>query len=53
MKIATIVALIGAVFVGALVLTCALEGCALHDPIPCQGEPYPAPCLARDAGGDR
>lgn len=31
-------------------LALAFSGCPLHDPIPCQGEPYPAPCLARDAG---
>jgi hypothetical protein len=25
-------------------------GCPLHDPVPCPGDPYPAPCVARDAG---
>lgn len=34
----------------AVVLAGLLTGCPIHDPVPCQGEPYPAPCVARDAG---
>lgn len=43
--------ILAACFVLAMViLGMTLAGCPLHDPVPCSGEPYPAPCAARDAG---
>lgn len=50
MKKATVFALVATAIAGGFMLMCSLESCTLRNPPPCQGDPYPAPCLARDAG---
>lgn len=52
MKLTTILILVVVVLAAGFALTCALEGCTLHDPVPVQPD-YPPLEQSRDASADR